>query len=287
MQKIRRELGVIEKATGQHGWLEIPAIDALAHDSELSRLGHAAEIHVSIFRRRLDYLEHHLNLSQQTLNELENLISSAVGLPVGLKREYEQWLRNLAMQFQLRQVDLTYYQRRVDNQITAIYGLLSQRDNMLGVSVAIESKKISEASKRDGSSLKSLTVLATLFFPASYIATLFTLPHFTKTPLWVYWTVAVPLTLLVFISWSSWTFYRQRRIARETTDQEINRDVELDPEVAFASSSNAASSTFLVSTLRQIRSHTKALNHSSVSSRDEAKGVDVGGGLGMSRQSEG
>ena len=120
MHKIRRELGVIEKATGQHGWLEIPAIDALAHDSELSRLGHAAEIHVSIFRRRLDFLKHYLDSSQQTLNELDSLISSALGLPVGLKREYEQWLGNLAMQFRLRQVDLTYYQRRVDNQITAV-----------------------------------------------------------------------------------------------------------------------------------------------------------------------
>ncbi|KAI9035205.1 uncharacterized protein KD926_004289 [Aspergillus affinis] len=208
---------------------KIRPIGALAHDSELSRLGHAAEIHISIFRRRLDFLEHYLELSQQTVNELEGLIPSSLCTPVGLRNEYEQWLRNLATQFRLRQVDLTYYQRRIDNQITAIYGLLSQRDNMLGVSVAIESKRIPEASKRDGSSFKSLSVLATLFFPASYIATLFTLPHFTKTP--------------------PWTFYRQRRIAQETTDQGVNPDVELDPEVAFASSSNAASSTILVSTL--------------------------------------
>jgi preprotein translocase subunit SecG len=51
-----------------------------------------------------------------------------------------------------------------------IYSLLSQRDNMIGVSVAMESKKISEASKRDGSALKSLTVLTAIFFPATYIA---------------------------------------------------------------------------------------------------------------------
>jgi hypothetical protein len=41
---------------------------------------------------------------------------------------------------------------------------------MVGVSVALESKKISEASKRDGSALKSLTVLTAIFFPATYIA---------------------------------------------------------------------------------------------------------------------
>ncbi|PLB51655.1 hypothetical protein P170DRAFT_471584 [Aspergillus steynii IBT 23096] len=186
VQKIRRELSAIEKATGQHGWLEIPAVEALAHDSELSRLGHAAEIHVSIFRRRLDFLECYLESIQKTLKDLEEPISRSSSLAVGLKNEHDQWLQNIAVQFKLRQADFTYYQRRVDNQITAIYGLLSQRDNMLGVSVAVESKKILEASKRDGSALKSLTVLATLFFPDTSIATLFTLPHFTRTPLWVY-----------------------------------------------------------------------------------------------------
>jgi hypothetical protein len=41
---------------------------------------------------------------------------------------------------------------------------------MVGVSVAIESKKVSEASKRDGSVLKSLAVLTAVFFPATSIA---------------------------------------------------------------------------------------------------------------------
>jgi hypothetical protein len=41
---------------------------------------------------------------------------------------------------------------------------------MVGVSVVMEPKKISEASKRDGSALKSLTVLTGVFFPATYIA---------------------------------------------------------------------------------------------------------------------
>jgi hypothetical protein len=41
---------------------------------------------------------------------------------------------------------------------------------MVGVSVAVESKKISEASKRDGAALKSLSVLTALFFPATFIA---------------------------------------------------------------------------------------------------------------------
>jgi hypothetical protein len=41
---------------------------------------------------------------------------------------------------------------------------------MVGVSVALQSKQISEATQRDSSALKSLTVLAALFFPAAYVA---------------------------------------------------------------------------------------------------------------------
>ncbi|KKK21525.1 hypothetical protein ARAM_005041 [Aspergillus rambellii] len=258
MQKIRHELSVIEKATGQHAWLQIPAADAPAHDSELSRLGHAVKIHISLSRRRLDSIKCWLELIKKSLKDLEQPISNSFVRTAGPKHEYEQWMGNVELLVQFRQVDLCYSDRRADNQVTAIYGLLSQRDNMVGVSVAIESKKISEASKRDGSALKSLTVLTALFFPATYIATLFTLPNFAGTPFWLYWAVAIPLTLVIFGSWASWTFYRQHQIAQETTARNIDQDIELDPERAFPPSPfNAASSSFVMSTLRQIRLQTK------------------------------
>ncbi|KAL2013244.1 hypothetical protein VTN00DRAFT_769 [Thermoascus crustaceus] len=88
---------------------------------------------------------------------------------------------------------------------------------MLNISVAMESKKISEASKRDSSTLKSLTVLTALFFPATFIAALFALPNFTSTPFWLYWVITIPLTLVTFGSLAMWTLHRQRWIAKETT----------------------------------------------------------------------
>ncbi|KAL5335547.1 hypothetical protein BJX70DRAFT_401451 [Aspergillus crustosus] len=261
MQKIRHELSIVERATGQHAWLQIPAADAPAHDSELSRLGHAAKIHVSVSFRRIESIKCYLELVQGSLQDLEQAIAdAAMGTKVP-RHKYEQWVGNLAQLLKFRQVDLKYNERRADNQITAIYGLLTQRDNMVGVSVAIESKKISEASKRDGSALKSLTVLTAIFFPATYIATLFSLPTFDNTPFWVYWVVVVPLTLIIFGSWSCWTIYRQRQIARETIRRDIDHDIQLDPERAFPSlSAGSIPTSFLVSTLRQIRSHTRSLH---------------------------
>ncbi|KAL4781646.1 hypothetical protein BJX76DRAFT_349981 [Aspergillus varians] len=260
MQKIRYELSTVEKATGQHGWLMIPAPDAPAHDSELSRLGHAAKIHVSLSHRRIESITCYLDLIKQSLRDLEHSITDSFLRTKGPRDQYKQWLGNLELLLKFRQVDLKYNERRADNQITAIYGLLSQRDNMIGVSVAMESKKISEASKRDGSALKSLTVLTAIFFPATYIATLFSLPTFDSTPFWVYWVVVVPLTLLIFGSWSGWTVYRQHQIAQETTHRDIDHDIDLDPERAFPSQFNQAAMSFISPTLRQIRSHTKNLN---------------------------
>ncbi|KAL2787905.1 hypothetical protein BJX66DRAFT_327503 [Aspergillus keveii] len=213
MQKIRHELSVVEKATGQHAWLQIPAADAPAHDSELSRLGHAAKLDILVSYRRIE--------------ALDCLLEGR-----GLRDAHSQWVGDLQQLLKFRLVDLKYSERRADNQLTAIYGLLAQRDNMVGVSVALESKKISEASKRDGSALKSLTVLTAIFFPATYIATLFSLRTFDNTPFWVYWTIVVPLTLMIFGSWACWTVYRQRQIARETIRRDLDQDVELDPERA-------------------------------------------------------
>ncbi|KAL4864150.1 hypothetical protein BDV12DRAFT_201383 [Aspergillus spectabilis] len=186
MQRIRHELSIVEKATGQHAWLQIPAAEAPAHDSELSRLGHAAKIHISLSWRRIESIKRHLELIRESLRELEGSVTEAFGGTKGndrgMKNQYEQWMGTLEQLVKFRMVDLKYNERRADNQITAIYSLLTQRDNMVGVSVTMESKKISETSKRDGSALKSLTVLTGVFFPATYIATLFSLPTFNGTP---------------------------------------------------------------------------------------------------------
>ncbi|KAL3443241.1 hypothetical protein BJX65DRAFT_320910 [Aspergillus insuetus] len=274
MQKIRHELSVVEKATGQHAWLQIPAADAPAHDSELSRLGHAAKIDVLVSYRRIEALDCFLELVKDSARSFESEIAKVLvgARGRGSKDAYSQWVGDLEQLLKFRKVDLKYSERRADNQLTAIYGLLAQRDNMVGVSVALESKKISEASKRDGSALKSLTVLTAVFFPATYIATLFSLRTFDNTPFWVYWTIVVPLTLMIFGSWACWTVYRQRQIARETIRRDIDQDVELDPERAVLSNLQANSGTgvgttgatgaasFLASTVRQIRSHTRRLS---------------------------
>ncbi|CEN60894.1 hypothetical protein ASPCAL07566 [Aspergillus calidoustus] len=112
-QKILHELSIIEKTTGQHGWLQIPAVDASAHDSELSRLGHAVKHYISVSRRRVDSIQCHLDWIMQCINDpkLHDFQTQA---------QFEEWIGNIELMLKFRQADVTYSERRADNQITAV-----------------------------------------------------------------------------------------------------------------------------------------------------------------------
>jgi hypothetical protein len=113
IQRILHELSVVEKATGQHGWLQIPAADASAHDSELSRLGHAVKQYISVSRRRVDSIQCYLDWVLRTVNDLEDHSYDD-------QAQYEQWIGNIELLLKFRQVDVAYSERRADNQITAV-----------------------------------------------------------------------------------------------------------------------------------------------------------------------
>ncbi|EAW16773.1 uncharacterized protein NFIA_001200 [Aspergillus fischeri NRRL 181] len=212
VEKVRRELGTIERATGYHGWLEIPGTEALTLNNELSKMAHATKQQVSISLRRLSFLQCYLKSIQETHDQLGHTISSSFTQAARSINQYEQWLHNIVLLLAQREADLAYYERRAENQITVIHTLLFQKDGMLALSVARRSQEIAEGAKRDSSALKSLNILAFLFFPPTYIATLFALPHFAGAPLYTYWVTAISLTLSIFVPWFYWTFVQHREI---------------------------------------------------------------------------
>jgi hypothetical protein len=109
---------------------------------------------------------------------------------------------------------------------------MAQEDNMLNFSIAV-------ASSRDNSSMKALAVITALFLPGTYMATLFSMTMFNwqndtqsvaassedKTTsrivmpmFWVYWVLAIPLTLIVVISWRSWATLQDRDFRKTLPD---------------------------------------------------------------------
>ncbi|KAF4156659.1 hypothetical protein CNMCM6069_006557 [Aspergillus lentulus] len=120
VEKIRRELGTIERATGYHGWLEIPGTEALTLNDELSKLAHTTKQQVSISLRRLSFLQCYLKSIQETRNQLGHTISRSFTQVARSINQYEQWLHNIVLLLAQRETDLAYYEQRAENQITVL-----------------------------------------------------------------------------------------------------------------------------------------------------------------------
>ena len=116
--------------------------------------------------------------------------------------------------------------------------------------IAIASKAIAEASKRDSYAMKTIgdyilfrnytilvsfyfpsrtiqltvqAILTTVFLPGTFVSSLFstTMFDFRNPPyqvsgvFWIYWAVTIPLTLVVVGVWRLWLYFRNRQLQQE------------------------------------------------------------------------
>jgi hypothetical protein len=126
-----------------------------------------------------------------------------------------------------------------------IYARMAQEDNALNARMAV-------ASTRDSASMKALAVITAIFLPAEFIGTLFGMSMFdwlasneedevSSSPsgtdakpkpepddilshdFWVYWAIAVPLTLFIIFVWRAWWVtqdrYFRRHLSRELSEE--------------------------------------------------------------------
>ncbi|KAL8997589.1 MAG: hypothetical protein Q9188_006289 [Gyalolechia gomerana] len=107
---------------------------------------------------------------------------------------------------------------------------MQQEDSKTSWSIALDSKKLAEASKRDSSSMKAIAVLTMVFLPSTAVATVFSMgPFWTNEPgsvlsvsseFWLYWAVTLPLTTVVMVIWQIWLWVYQKRQMRRLKDIE-------------------------------------------------------------------
>lgn len=106
--------------------------------------------------------------------------------------------------------------------------------------MAAEQRRLAHAAKRDSTSMKVLSLLGTIFLPATYLASVFGMAFFNFVPdgdgdvdigigggwrpvsplLWIYFAITVPLTVAVVVAWWWWDRRRESRYAREDADIE-------------------------------------------------------------------
>ncbi|CAO1601083.1 hypothetical protein XANCAGTX0491_004747 [Xanthoria calcicola] len=107
---------------------------------------------------------------------------------------------------------------------------MQQEDSTLSRSVALDSKKLAEASTRDSSSMKAVAVLTMVFLPSTAVATIFSMGPFwssepgsifsVSTEFWLYWAITLPLTTVVIVVWQAWLWLYRRRQCRKLKDIE-------------------------------------------------------------------
>ena len=117
---------------------------------------------------------------------------------------------------------------------------MAQEDNALNARMAV-------ASSRDSSSMKALAVITAIFLPGEFIGTLFGMSmfdflvpgkdeeeaappgtepapdHVLSGYFWVYWAIAIPLTLIIIFLWRAW-WVNQDRYFRRHLSKELSEE---------------------------------------------------------------
>ncbi len=95
----------------------------------------------------------------------------------------------------------------------------SRRDQAVSLDIARASKAIALQSRKDSSSMKTIAAVTMSFLPGTFVASFFAMPLFewdsddgrvVNPQIWVYWVVAIPLTVLSFAAWWIWLRYQDK-----------------------------------------------------------------------------
>ncbi|KAK1760083.1 hypothetical protein QBC47DRAFT_448698 [Echria macrotheca] len=145
--------------------------------------------------------------------------------------EIRQYLESLRQLCKSLETDRHMLEIRCKAQIDIIYAKMQQEDNILTARMAV-------TSTRDSSSLKALAIITALFLPGEFVASMMGMSmfeiwndgeyedvHLPPPPpkLWIYWVIAIPLTLAIFFLWRLW-WVAQDRFFRTHLSKELSEE---------------------------------------------------------------
>ncbi|KAK5629299.1 hypothetical protein RRF57_005014 [Xylaria bambusicola] len=106
---------------------------------------------------------------------------------------------------------------RLKTQREVMLSILDQRESRLSLRIAAQQHRLADASKRDSTSMKTLTFLGSLFLPGTFISSVFSMSFFdfsrdlkesTSSSVWLYFVLMIPLTMFFVGVW--WRFDQVR-----------------------------------------------------------------------------
>ncbi|KAK3994992.1 hypothetical protein QBC44DRAFT_390254 [Cladorrhinum sp. PSN332] len=138
---------------------------------------------------------------------------------VGKSRQTEESVKSIMTAVRLLKqeaasirVQSKYLKSRVKNQSTVLFSFLTHQDSVTNIQLANAGKELAEATRRDGSSMKTVAVLTMGFPPATFLAALFSMPSLgwdQPDKFVIYWACAIPMTAVTFVLWAGITQRKQ------------------------------------------------------------------------------
>ncbi|PYH94041.1 hypothetical protein BO71DRAFT_477145 [Aspergillus ellipticus CBS 707.79] len=169
---------------------------------------------ISVWLRDIGALQAHFANKHRQLGVVRKIITSLKRRPRGntnVTNSHERLCEALpSLTNIINTLDdyITYLEERTGTLISILFALLTHEDAAINTDLAQSSYEIAEASKKDSSSMKAITVLTMAFLPATFFATLFALPTLQwdaetviQGKFWVYWAFTIPSTALIFLMW--------------------------------------------------------------------------------------
>jgi hypothetical protein len=115
-----------------------------------------------------------------------------------------------------------------------LYNITAMRESKLNLQMAKEQKHLAHATKRDGTAMKTLSLLGALLLPPTYMASVFSMTFFNfeegaegpvVSPwLWTYFAITVPITAAIVGTWIYFDARRKRIFRRER--EKVENDIE-------------------------------------------------------------
>lgn len=133
---------------------------------------------------------------------------------------------------------------RLHIQRQALYNIMAQKESKLNLEIASQQRRLAHATKRDGTAMKTLSLLGAVFLPGTFMASVFSMTFFdfnvgpnygdpsdssgegaqVSNQLWIYFVVTIPLTLTIVLSW----YFIDRRRERKYNEEDVEIEKGID-----------------------------------------------------------
>ena len=213
INRSNQRLNHMEEKLGQHTYDERPSGDPLETDFVWATTQlNSNSFSLGVNESRLDTLVfalqkmHEYNSKIVSLSERSDVLQGIPDLD-----DMIEHLLNYASNLRFRN---SSEQKRTQTHLAVVFNFMAQKDNLVNISLANDSRRIAAASKRDSTAMKTIAVVTMFFLPGTYIAALFAIPVFNwdagpnvsvlNYRFWYYWATTLPLTAVVLLIWVFW-----------------------------------------------------------------------------------